>query len=1157
MIPAKRVLKRQANAVSRCKQLLWALAVAFVLIVPRLAEAAPDLAFALEAHETPSTLCPQEGRPVALTLRNTGSVAWDPDKKDRVAYHWRDSEGRVVERDGRRSMLPGIVRPGEVADVRAVVVAPSDPGSYRLQWAMVRENVRWYPRAEGSTLPVAVAGDGPALAWALGRIGDVEVAALGQSEVDIVIDNRGCATWSAGTSDHLSYRWTTPSGEAVAEGIRTSLAQDVPPGGSLATALRVAGPLLPGPHVLVVEPVREGVTWYGAPAEGEASVTVEVGEAALAWSVVAGGTVPVIGSGSAALVDITVRNVGTEAWSPTAGDRFSYRWWQDGKQLELEGERTPLPTAVPPGGTIDLQVRVVAPQAQGTYELRIQPVREGVTWYGPPREAPWSGPTPPTTVGPPDFAWSLLDASTPWLMWSGSTTRIEVVVRNDGRLPWSPDETDRASYRIFDDDGRVVVADGKRTLLPEAVAPGATATIMVDVVVPATPGAYTLELGLLREHVQWFRAEGDVRLPLRSRWRSATWGVVALIVLLGLLALERIRLAPQERTRAFELLAWPLWTATTMWLLAELFADLSGLVLWAGGSLVAASVGALMGLLVALIPPRWQKWAALALVGLWSVIAFADLAYVRFFGSIAPLTALAAAHHLSDARATVGSMFETRHLFLFAPWASGCLLLVRRRGASPPRTWRRWSFVGFALAGAYAAIGLATAATGQYGRRVFSEAHNASRLGFAGAHLLQGLRLVGELGRSSLDDAERERVLGALDEIHARPPPEHRGAAKGADLLLLQIEALQAWAVDAEVGGEPVMPFLSAAKGDALWFSNLFDQTAQGRTSDAEYLVLASGHALREGALAFLRSDNEFRTVFHALGDAGYSTYSAHPYQRGFWNRSLLHPAYGFARSDFAEELGPGQQAGWGLADGPLLERFAQRSGALDRPTAAFLITLSLHHPYEAFPAPLSELELGELEGTHVGNYLQAMRYFDRSLEAMFAQLEAAGRLEHTLIVLYGDHVTGMKYDEHVLRLAGAPSWSPDVEARLRRVAGFIWMPGGTLRGESELVGGQIDLGVTALHLLGVDPPASTVGTPLVGAGPGFAALPGGGAVDGERILVRRNVTDPAGRCFAYPAGTPLPRTECDDLDTRAATQLDIARTVLDHDLYKDAEARR
>ena len=73
-------------------------------------------------------------------------------------------------------------------------------------------------------------------------------------------------------------------------------------------------------------------------------------------------------------------------------------------------------------------------------------------------------------------------------------------------------------------------------------------------------------------------------------------------------------------------------------------------------------------------------------------------------------------------------------------------------------------------------------------------------------------------------------------------------------------------------------------------------------------------------ATRFLRADNEFRTVAHALAERGYDTVSSHPYERGFWNRAVLHPRYGFSESWFRDELGPGPVVGWGLSDDVFLD---------------------------------------------------------------------------------------------------------------------------------------------------------------------------------------------------------------------------------------------
>jgi phosphoglycerol transferase MdoB-like AlkP superfamily enzyme len=56
----------------------------------------------------------------------------------------------------------------------------------------------------------------------------------------------------------------------------------------------------------------------------------------------------------------------------------------------------------------------------------------------------------------------------------------------------------------------------------------------------------------------------------------------------------------------------------------------------------------------------------------------------------------------------------------------------------------------------------------------------------------------------------------------------------------------------------------------------------------------------------------------------------------------------------------------------------------------AYLMTLSGHHPFR-MPAELRSLELGELEGTLLGDHLQAVRYFDRVFGELIESLRAKG----------------------------------------------------------------------------------------------------------------------------------------------------------------------
>src|SRR5260221_471697 len=100
-------------------------------------------------------------------------------------------------------------------------------------------------------------------------------------------------------------------------------------------------------------------------------------------------------------------------------------------------------------------------------------------------------------------------------------------------------------------------------------------------------------------------------------------------------------------------------------------------------------------------------------------------------------------------------------------------------------------------------------------------------------------------------------------------------------------------------------------------------------------------------------------------------------------------------------------QIGWGLNVRAFLQQMVPHLERQPRPFAAWMITLSLHHPFESFPDAHKELKLGALEGTSFGNYLHTMRFFDNALETFKASLARDGLLDDSLVVVFGDHARG------------------------------------------------------------------------------------------------------------------------------------------------------
>jgi len=81
------------------------------------------------------------------------------------------------------------------------------------------------------------------------------------------------------------------------------------------------------------------------------------------------GPIDPIATGQTKNVSVTVKNTGTQSWTP--GVTFlSYHWYQGGAYPVWDGERTSLPNSVAPNGTITLNAKVLANVPAGSYTLK-------------------------------------------------------------------------------------------------------------------------------------------------------------------------------------------------------------------------------------------------------------------------------------------------------------------------------------------------------------------------------------------------------------------------------------------------------------------------------------------------------------------------------------------------------------------------------------------------------------------------------------------------------------------------------------------------------------------------------------------------------------------------------------------------------------------
>jgi lipoteichoic acid synthase len=329
--------------------------------------------------------------------------------------------------------------------------------------------------------------------------------------------------------------------------------------------------------------------------------------------------------------------------------------------------------------------------------------------------------------------------------------------------------------------------------------------------------------------------------------------------------------------------------------------------------------------------------------------------------------------------------------------------------------------------------------------------------------------------------ASAQRVMANSDDMtevinytkanYAEPNPAYFGAGKGMNVIYLHLESMQNFLIDYKLNGEEVTPFLNSLTKDqnTLYFDNFFHQTAQGKTSDAEFILENSLYGLPQGSAFTTKGLNTYQAAPAILGQQGYTSAVFHGNSGSFWNRDEIYKSFGY--NNFFDEkyytMNPEDLAEYGLMDKPFFEESIPMLESLPQPFYTKFMTVTHHYPY-----PLAEGEATIAPHTtgdkSVDTYFQTARYADEALKQFFDYLKESGLYDNTIIVMYGDHYgISENHNKAMEQVLGKEITDFD-SAGLQRVPFFIRVPG-IEGGVNHEYGGQIDILPTLLHLLGTD----------------------------------------------------------------------------------------
>ncbi|RAK08145.1 phosphoglycerol transferase MdoB-like AlkP superfamily enzyme [Halanaerobium saccharolyticum] len=242
---------------------------------------------------------------------------------------------------------------------------------------------------------------------------------------------------------------------------------------------------------------------------------------------------------------------------------------------------------------------------------------------------------------------------------------------------------------------------------------------------------------------------------------------------------------------------------------------------------------------------------------------------------------------------------------------------------------------------------------------------------------------------------------------------------ENTNVILIQVESLDAKIVDYRQQGKEITPFLNDLKDESLYFENFYAQKVNG-SFDADLSTLTSLYPVNRSYVFRDIDLSAFQSLPKLLKAENYQTLAFHNNDRNFFNRAEAYPDLGFdhfySQRNFEEEIYPiPEQRGLGINDYDFFASAAEQlknAAAEEQPFFAYLISLTSHTPFQFYPKNAVG-DFAEVGNNLVQNYFKSINFTDRALENFISKLETAGVMDNTLLVIYSDHESEIKTLEY------------------------------------------------------------------------------------------------------------------------------------------------
>ena len=271
----------------------------------------------------------------------------------------------------------------------------------------------------------------------------------------------------------------------------------------------------------------------------------------------------------------------------------------------------------------------------------------------------------------------------------------------------------------------------------------------------------------------------------------------------------------------------------------------------------------------------------------------------------------------------------------------------------------------------------------------------------------------------ALAEAEDDETIAKIHKYFSNVLPtnknEYTGMFEGYNLIFLTAEGFSPWAVD-----ETVTPTLYQLTHTGFVFENFYTPIWWTSTSDGEYVACTG--LIPSGTNSFTKSADIDMPLCcgWTFGDLGYTARAYHNHTYTYYHRDRSHPNIGYDYKGLKGGLEVKQT--WPESDLEMMQVTIPEFINDDK-FHVYYMTVSGHMEYNFFGNSMAAKNKEYVKDLPYSEnckaYIACQKELDLALEYLIDELDKAGVLEKTVIVMSADHYPYGLTNEEINELAG------------------------------------------------------------------------------------------------------------------------------------------